>query len=184
MNSHYLFLLALILLVIIPWITRQRRLAAVKQILNRKKQNKENNVMKELAKQFIGEECIIYTVTSNDGSVLGVIKEIGDGSMIIERKSFHRSNKRKKPAIILIELWRAFWRRCGDSNPSTGRTRLPDFESGPFNRLGTSPCFLIPGHYISGGGKNQDFSAFLFLSAGKHCPRAVHISRVDFFPNL
>ena len=46
--------------------------------------------MKELAKQFIGEECIIYTVTSNDGSVLGVIKEIGDGSMIIERKSGER----------------------------------------------------------------------------------------------
>lgn len=90
MNSHYLFLLALILLVIIPWITRQRRLAAVKQILNREKQNKENNVMKELAKQFIGEECIIYTITSNDGSVLGVIKEIGDGGMIIERKSGER----------------------------------------------------------------------------------------------
>lgn len=30
--------------------------------------------MKELAKQFIGEECIIYTITSNDGSVQGVIK--------------------------------------------------------------------------------------------------------------
>ena len=44
--------------------------------------------------------------------------------------------------------------------------------------------FLIPGHYISGCGKNQDFSAFLFLSAGNHCPRAVYISRVDFFPNL
>ena len=49
-----------------------------------------NSVMKELAKQFIGEECIIYTVTSNDGSVLGVIKEIGDGGMIIERKSGER----------------------------------------------------------------------------------------------
>lgn len=35
---------------------------------------------------------------------------------------------------------RAKKRRCGDSNPSTGRARLPDFESGPFNRLGTSPC--------------------------------------------
>ena len=46
--------------------------------------------MKELAKQFIGEECIIYTITSNDGSVLGVIKEIGDGGMIIERKSGER----------------------------------------------------------------------------------------------
>lgn len=43
--------------------------------------------MKELAKQFIGEECIIYTITSNDGSVQGVIKEIDDGGMIIERNS-------------------------------------------------------------------------------------------------
>lgn len=32
-----------------------------------------------------------------------------------------------------------FWRRCGDLNPSAGRTDLPDFESGPFSRLGTSP---------------------------------------------
>lgn len=32
-----------------------------------------------------------------------------------------------------------FWRRCRDLNPSTPRGRLPDFESGPFNHLGTSP---------------------------------------------
>ena len=43
--------------------------------------------MKELAKQFIGEECIIYTITSNDGSIQGVIKEIDDGGMVIERNS-------------------------------------------------------------------------------------------------
>ena len=43
--------------------------------------------MKELTKQFIGKECIIYTITSNDGSVQGVIKEINDGGMIIERNS-------------------------------------------------------------------------------------------------
>lgn len=43
--------------------------------------------MKELAKQFIGEECIIYTITSNDGSVQGVIKDIDGTGMIIERNS-------------------------------------------------------------------------------------------------
>ena len=43
--------------------------------------------MKELAKRFIGKECIIYTVISNDGSVQGVIKEIDDGGMVIEKKS-------------------------------------------------------------------------------------------------
>mgnify|MGYP006928570331 FL=1 len=43
--------------------------------------------MKELAKQFIGKECIVYTVTSNDANIQGVIKEIDDGGMIIEKNS-------------------------------------------------------------------------------------------------
>lgn len=43
--------------------------------------------MKELAKRFIGKECVIYTVTSNDGSVQGAIKEIDDGGMVIEKKT-------------------------------------------------------------------------------------------------
>ncbi len=90
MDSLYLILLALLLLVIIPGIKRRRRLAAVIHILNRKKQNKEKIAMKELAKQFIGEECIIYTITSNDGSVQGVIKEIDDGGMVVERKTGER----------------------------------------------------------------------------------------------
>ena len=88
MNGNtYLILLAVFLLVIIPWITRRRKLAAVRHILNQKKQNKENSEMKELAKRLIGEECIIYTITSNDGSIQGVIKEIDDGGMVIERNS-------------------------------------------------------------------------------------------------
>lgn len=87
MNGVTLILLALFLLVIIPWITRRRRMAAIRQFLNRKRQNKENDEMKELAKRFIGEECLIYTITSNDGSLQGVIREIGDGGMVIEKKS-------------------------------------------------------------------------------------------------
>lgn len=46
--------------------------------------------MKELAKQFIGKECIIYTITSNDSSISGVIKEVGGAGMVIERKSGER----------------------------------------------------------------------------------------------
>lgn len=88
MNGNtYLILLAVFLLVIIPWITRRRKLAAIRHILNRKMRNKENIEMKELAKRFIGEECIIYTITSNDGSVQGVIKEIDDGGIVIEKKT-------------------------------------------------------------------------------------------------
>ena len=87
MDSLTLVLIALFLLVIIPRIMQQRRAAAIRQILKRRKQNKENSVMKELAKRFIGEECIIYTITSNDGSVQGAIKEIDDGGMVIEKKT-------------------------------------------------------------------------------------------------
>ena len=60
------------------------QMAAIKHILNRRQQNSE---MKELAKRFIGEECIIYTITSNDGSVHGVLKEIDEGGMVIEKKT-------------------------------------------------------------------------------------------------
>ncbi|MCI6008420.1 MAG: hypothetical protein MRZ25_09290 [Ruminococcus sp.] len=117
MNSLYLILLAVLLLVIIPQITRRRRMAAVRHILNQKIQNKENGVMKELAKRFIGEECIIYTITSIDGGVQGLIKEIDDGGMVIEKKSgeleiinldfvtriraYPRKKNGKKKAIVL-----------------------------------------------------------------------------------
>lgn len=44
---------------------KRTKIMAVRRILNRKKQKKENSNMKEFAKQFIGEECIIYTI--NEG---------------------------------------------------------------------------------------------------------------------
>ena len=84
--TNYLWIV--VILIIFLCIRKKRRTAAaVWQIQNRGKQNKEIVVMKELAKQFIGEECIIYTITSNDGSVQGLIKEIDDGGMVIEKKT-------------------------------------------------------------------------------------------------
>ncbi len=75
-----------VILIIFLCIRKKRRTAvAVWQIQNRRKHNKEILFMKELAKQFTGEECIIYTITSNDGTIQGVIREINDGGMIIER---------------------------------------------------------------------------------------------------
>ena len=77
------YLVIIAVLIIFFCIRRRRRTAAVAwQILNQRKQNKEN-----VAKQCIGEECIIYTSASNDGSIQGVIKEIDDGGMVIERNS-------------------------------------------------------------------------------------------------
>ena len=106
MDSLYLILLALFLLVIIPWIMRQRRLAAVRHILNQKKQNKENSEMKELAKRFIGEECIIYTITSNDGSGMVIEKKTGELEIInldfVTRiRQYPRKKNGKKKDIVL-----------------------------------------------------------------------------------
>lgn len=88
MEAYLVIIVALIIFFCI--LKGRRTAAAVWQIQNRRKQNKENVVMKELAKQFIGEECIIYTITSIEGSIQGVIKEIDDGGMVIERNSGER----------------------------------------------------------------------------------------------
>ena len=88
MDSLYLILIAVLLLVIIPGIKRRRRLAAVRHILNRKKQDKENIAMKELAQKFIGKECLVYTVASDSNSVNGTIKEITDTGILIENDGY------------------------------------------------------------------------------------------------
>ena len=87
--GNYLWLIA-ILIIVLCLRKKRRTAAAVWQMQKRRKQNGEILAMRELAKQFIGKECIIYTITSNDGSVQGVIKEIEDGGLIIERNSGER----------------------------------------------------------------------------------------------
>ena len=85
MTGSYIAVLVLIFVVIIPWINQKKRLAVIKHIKN-KKYNKENNAMKELAKQFIGKECIIYTVTGTDSVIKGIVKEVTDGGIVVEKK--------------------------------------------------------------------------------------------------
>jgi len=83
--------IVVLLLFLFLFIRRKRRTAAIIQhIRNKRKQDKEKLAMKELAKQFIGKECIIYTITSNDGSLQGIIKEVCDGGMIVESLSGER----------------------------------------------------------------------------------------------
>lgn len=84
--EYFIIIFALYVLVIIPLITRRRRIAAVRHVLKKKKHNKESNAMKELAKQFIGKECIIYTVTGTDPAIKGTIREVTDGGIIVEKK--------------------------------------------------------------------------------------------------
>ncbi len=87
--QNYIWLLPFLILIFVliqQLIQQRRRIAAIRHILNRKKQNRENSYMKELAKQFIGKECIIYTVMSMDSGIQGTIKEVTDGGIIVEKK--------------------------------------------------------------------------------------------------
>lgn len=81
-----------ILIIVLYLYIRKRRqtAAAVWELRNRRNQTKEIMAMRELAKQWIGEECIIYTIASNDGSIQGVIQEVNDSGMILERNSGER----------------------------------------------------------------------------------------------
>lgn len=83
--------IVILLIILFLFIRKKRQTAAIIQhIRNKRKQDKEKSAMKELAKQFIGKECIIYTITSVDGSLQGVIKEVCDGGMIVESRSGER----------------------------------------------------------------------------------------------
>ena len=80
--------IVIFLLIIIPSMNRKRRKAAViKHVLKNKKLKKENKLMNELAKQFIGKDCIIYTITGNDAPIKGTIKDVSDGGIIVGRKN-------------------------------------------------------------------------------------------------
>ena len=85
MENHSYFLPFIIILIFLLLERRKQKIAVTHH--NIKKKRKDIHTMKELAKQFIGEECIIYTIASNDGSIQGVIKEIDDGGMVIEKKT-------------------------------------------------------------------------------------------------
>ena len=86
MGSPFSWVLFIIILINIPKDRRAETLTA-QRILKDKRINKENNIMKELVNRMIGKECVIYTVTQNGYALRGVIKEMDDGGIIVERKS-------------------------------------------------------------------------------------------------
>lgn len=71
--------------------------------------------MEELARRFIGKECIIYTVTSTDSSIQGTVKDVTDGGIVLEKdgnveavnleyvtriREYPRNAKGKKKTIV------------------------------------------------------------------------------------
>ena len=81
-STYFIPVFLLLLLVIIT--SRRRRMTVARRIIQRRNLNsKEKEQMTELAKKFIDKKCIIYSL--NDNQITGVIKEVSDGALLIEK---------------------------------------------------------------------------------------------------
>ncbi len=83
MNYYLLILVALLLIALSLRQAKKRRIAT---IINHRRnhKNRENTKMKELAQNFVGKECLVYTITSDNSIVKGVIKEVTDCGLLID----------------------------------------------------------------------------------------------------
>ena len=83
MNPVYISLITVFILVFII-LSKSKLLAFYAARRARQRKGfKEVLEMKELAERFIGKECIIYTVNSDQ--ITGVLKEIVGGAILLER---------------------------------------------------------------------------------------------------
>lgn len=111
MNSTYI---CIIVFVIVYFILRKRKSVVAKKIIEKRKLE-DNKEMIELAKKFIGKECIIYAFDSNH-QFDGIIKEVSDGAILLEKsgnleainldfviriREFPRNKKGKKKSLFL-----------------------------------------------------------------------------------
>ena len=71
----------IVLFIILYIMFRNRRAVVARQIIKKRKME-GNTEMKELAKRFIDKECLINSI---DSQYEGVIKEVTDGAILIEK---------------------------------------------------------------------------------------------------
>lgn len=76
------FLPLLLILFIIFLEKDKKKKFLLKQIIQRRKKG-EGKEMLELAKRFVGKECLVYAF---DSTIVGTIVEIIDGAILVENK--------------------------------------------------------------------------------------------------
>ena len=78
------------MLLLVLNISRQNRKTVARQILIKKRKTiinkrlENRKKMFEAAKKFIGKKCVIYTFNSD--YITGVIKEVSEGAILVDRK--------------------------------------------------------------------------------------------------
>ena len=110
--SYYVLLIALFLL--LYGLYRSRQAAVAKKVM-KKRTSEERKQMMELAKQFIGKDCLIYAFDGNH-QYQGIIREVSDGALLVENggqmeainlefviriREYPRDKKGKKKSVIL-----------------------------------------------------------------------------------
>lgn len=74
----------IIILFIVLFIVLNNQKAVVARRVIERRKTEDKTEMIELAKRFIGKECIIYAFDSNH-QFEGIIKEVSDGAILIEK---------------------------------------------------------------------------------------------------
>lgn len=80
MNPSIYFVLFLVLFLVF-WQQSQQKKALLYRQITSKKKRKEDAIMLELAKRFIGKQCLINAF---DTQITGTIKEVTDGAVLID----------------------------------------------------------------------------------------------------
>ena len=103
----------IVLWIIIFIMFRNQKTTIARQIIKKRRQE-GNTEMKELAKRFIDKECLIYTFNGNQ--LEGVIKEVTDGAILVEKsgnteainldfiiriREFPKNKKGKKKSVVI-----------------------------------------------------------------------------------
>ena len=79
--ATYIPIIVLFIILYISW--RSRKAVVARKIIEKKKKG-DKREMVELAKRFIGKECLVYAFDSNH-QFDGVIKEVSEGALLIEK---------------------------------------------------------------------------------------------------
>ena len=110
--SYYIPIIVVFIVLFI--LLRNQKSAIAKKVIKKRKVE-EKTEMIELAKRFIGKECLIYSFDSNH-QFTGMIKEVSDGAILIENngsveavnldfviriREYPKNKKGKKKSVVL-----------------------------------------------------------------------------------
>ena len=110
--SYYIPILMLLFIV---FLLQRRRKAVIAQKAIKRRKTEDKTKMLELAKRFIGKECLVYAFDGGH-QFDGVIKEVTDGAILLEKdgkeeainldfviriREYPRNKNGKKKSVVL-----------------------------------------------------------------------------------